>query len=105
MGKWEYHRTQLGLCLGGTFYPNRRYLISMPQCKQKSLNTINIYRKQQQIKSGTGEDRVVHVVGEHKWVPVLTVSSPVLYSLIIPDHERRALFAIKSPLWKSLSVQ
>ena len=58
MGKWEYHRTQVGLglkqsSLGGTFYPN------------VSKNHIghNIYRNQQQLNSAslsTGEDRVVH---------------------------------------------
>ena len=76
---------------------SRRHIL--PQCKQKSLNTINIYRKQLQINSAslsTGEDRVVLAVGELEWVPALTETSPVRCSLIIPDHERRALFLLSS---------
>ena len=68
-------------------------------CKQKSLNTINIYRKQQQTNSAplsTGKVRVVLAVGELERVPALTVTSPVRCSLIIPDHERRALFLLSS---------
>ena len=33
-------------------------------------------------------------VGELEWVPALTVTSPVRCSLIIPDHERQALFLL-----------
>ena len=81
MGKWEYHRTQLGLglkqsSLGGTFYPN------VSKTHQIQL----IYRKQQQINSAslsTGEDRVVLAVGELERVPALTVTSPVRCSLIM----------------------
>ena len=88
MGRWEYHRTQLGLglkqsSLGGTFYPN--------------VSKNHIYRKQQQINSAslsTGEDRVVLAVGELERVPALTVTSSVRCSLIIPDHERQALFLL-----------
>ena len=60
---------------------------------------MNMYRKEQQINSAsssTGEDRVVLAVGELERVPVLTVTSPVRCSLIIPDHERRALFLLSS---------
>ena len=35
-------------------------------------------------------------VGELERVPALTVTSPVWCSLIIPDHERRALFLLSS---------
>ena len=35
-------------------------------------------------------------VGELERVPALTVTSPVRCSLIIPDHERRALFLLSS---------
>ena len=80
---------------------SRRHIL--PQRKQKS---INIYRKQQQINSASlssREDRVLLAVGELERVPALAVTSPVLCSLIIPDHERRALFfAIQSPVWQSL---
>ena len=75
----------------------RRHIL--PQCKQKSSNTINIYRKQQLINSASlsaGEDRVVLAVGELEWVPALTATSPVQCSLIIPDHERWALFLLSS---------
>ena len=44
----------------------------------------------------TGEDRVVLAVGELERVPALTVTSPMRCSLIIPDHERRALFLLSS---------
>ena len=76
MGKWEYHRTQLGLglkqsSLGGTFYP----------CRQKIQL---ILQKFKSAYLSTGEDRVVFAVGELERVPALTISSPVRYSLIIP---------------------
>ena len=64
----------------------------LPQCKQKKS-------KQQQINSAslsTGEDRVVLAVGELERIPALTVTSPVRYSSIIPDHERWALFLLSS---------
>ena len=72
---------------------SRRHI--MPQCKQ---NSINIYKKQQQINSAslnTGEDRVVLAFGKLEPVPALTVTSPVRCSLI-PDNERRALFLLSS---------
>ena len=83
MGKWEY------LGLGLKQKQSQRHIL--PKCKQKSY----IYRKQQQINSAslsTGEDQVVLAVGELERVHALTVTSPVRCSLIIPDHERRALF-------------
>ena len=58
-----------------------------------------MYRKRQKINSAslsTGEDRVVLAVGELERVPAMTVTSPVRCSLIIPDHERRALFLLSS---------
>ena len=63
MGKWEYHRTQLGLglkqsSLRGTFYPN---------VSKNHKIQINIYRKQQQINSAslsTGKDQIVLAVGD-----------------------------------------
>ena len=91
MGKWEYHRTQLGLGLkqsglGGTFYPN----VSKNQLIFTEATTIN------SASLSTGEDRVLLAVGELERVPALTVTSPVRCSLIIPDHERRALFLLSS---------
>ena len=87
MGKWEYHRTQLGLglkqsSLGGTFYP----------CKHKS----EVQLKINSASLSTGEDRVVLAVSELERDPALTVTSPVRCSLIIPDHERLALFLLSS---------
>ena len=74
MGKLEYHQTQLGLglkqsSLGGTFYPN---------------------------VSKNHKIQLIFTVGELEWVPALTVTSPVQCFLIIPDHERRALFLLSS---------
>ena len=91
MGKWEYHRTRLGLglkqsSLGGTFYSyvskNHKIQLILQQINSASLST--------------GEDQVVLAIGELEWVPALTVTLPVLCSLIIPDHERRALFLLSS---------
>ena len=76
---------------------SRRHIL--PQCKAKIIKYNYIYRKQQQINSAslsTGEDRVLLAVGELEWIPALTVTSPVRCSLIIPDHERRALFLLSS---------
>ena len=39
-------------------------------------------------------DWIVLAVGELEQVPELTVTSPVQCYLIIPDHERRALFLL-----------
>ena len=90
MGKWEYHRTQLGLglkqsSLGGTFYSN--------VSKNHKIQLIFTENNNKLIQPlSTGEDRVVLAVGELERVPALTVISSVRCSLIIPDHERRALF-------------
>ena len=87
MGKWEYHRTQLGLglkqsSLRGTFYPNSKNHKIQLENNNKLI----------QLLLSTGEDRVVLAVGELERAPALTVTSPVWCSLIIPDHERWALF-------------
>ena len=94
MGKWEYHRTQLGLglkqsSLGGTFYPNVSKNHKMQLILTENKQLIN------SASLSTGEDRAVLAVGEFER-PALTVTSPVQCSVIIPDHERRALFLLSS---------
>ena len=74
MGKWEHHRTQVGLglkqsSLGGTFYPN----VSKTHKYLQKINSASW---------STGEDRVVLAVGELERVPALTVTSPVRCSLL-----------------------
>ena len=96
MGKWEYHRTQLGLglkqrSLEGTFYPN--------VSKNHKIQLILITESNNKIESAslsTEEDRVVLAVGELERVPTLTVPSPVQCSLIIPDLKMLALFLLSS---------
>ena len=95
MGKWEYHRTQLGLglkqsSLGGTFYPN----------VSKNHKIQLIFTESNNKLLSTGEDRVVLAVGELERVPALTVTSPVRCSLIIPDHERWALFLLSLAIFR-----
>ena len=72
----------------GTFYPNVR--------KNHKIQLIFTATTINSDSFSTGEDRVVLAVGELERVPALTATSPVQCSLIIPDHERRALFLLSS---------
>ena len=65
--------------LGGTFYPNVSKNHKIQLIFTESISFFEYWRRSRLER-----------------VPALTVTLPVLCSLIIPDHERRALFLLSS---------